>query len=155
MKVYIAGPMTGLPHFNIPTFDLTAQALRSQGHEVISPAELDDKETRAISMASPDGAIATLNTHGQTWADFLSRDVKLIADSGFEAIVVLPGWEGSRGARLETFVANALHGIPVYRAVDSGFEYDLVLDLVPVPFIDLVRVWAGKSDISFHSAVPA
>jgi len=147
MSIYIAGPMTGLPQFNIPAFDAMALQLREVGYKAVSPAELDDPETRAISMASPDGAIATLESHGSTWGDFLSRDVKLIADSDIDAVVVLPGWETSRGARLETFVAH-LCGYPIY-TVTVGNYWDLRL----VPHIDLVRAWGNKADISFHSEV--
>lgn len=141
MKVYIAGPMTGLPSFNIPAFDALAAALRAIGHEVVSPAELDDPEIRAISLASPDGAMNTLRTHGHTWGDFLARDVKLIADDGIECIVVLPGWEQSRGARLETFVGNALCGIPIFRPLYL-LDQQLV-DIVYVHPVELTRAWAG------------
>jgi hypothetical protein len=125
--------MTGVPQFNIPAFDAAAEALRADGFDVVSPAELDDPETRAISLASPDGAIATLETHNKTWGDFLSRDVKLLADDGIEAIYVLPGWESSRGARLETFVGAAMCGLPIYRYSDG----------TRVSSFSLVRAWAG------------
>lgn len=113
MKLYLAGPMTGIPQFNYPKFDRVAARLREQGHEVVSPAEMDSPETRAISLASPDGNLQTIITHGETWGDFLSRDVKLLADGGFDAIAVLDGWEDSRGARLEVFVARLI-GLPIY-----------------------------------------
>lgn len=101
MKFYICGPMSGIPAFNIPVFDAAAANLRAKGFEVVSPAELDDPETRAIQLASPDGS--PKDTGGYSWGDFLSRDVKLIADS-IGCIVTLPGWKRSRGARLEVFV---------------------------------------------------
>lgn len=138
MKVYIAGPMTGYPQFNIPLFDSTAARLREKGYEVVSPAELDDPEIRAISLASPDGKIATLETHGQTWGDFLARDVKLIADDGIEAIAVLVGWERSRGARLETFV-GFLCGLQIYKVYDSGL-------LLTVSLRELLEAW-GSTDL--------
>lgn len=146
MKVYTAGPMTGIPQFNYPAFIALAEELRDHGFEVVSPAELDDPEIREVSLASPDGAMATLATHGQTWGDFLARDVKLLADDGIEAIVVLPGWENSKGARLETFVAS-LKGLPIYRW--DGYE----MVLRGVPYLQLVRAWAGKADISFSVPV--
>lgn len=119
-KLYVAGPMTGIPSFNFPTFDAAAAELRAAGYDVVSPAEMDDPDTRAAAMASPDGAPGTGSSNGETWGDFLARDVKLIADGGIEGIVVLPGWERSRGARLETFVGHALCGLPVYRFKENG-----------------------------------
>lgn len=145
MRLYIAGPMTGYRSFNIPEFDAMARTLRAAGHDAVSPAELDSPEIRAISLASPDGALATLKSHGQTWGDFLARDVKLIADDGIEGVVVLPGWNQSRGARLETFVARAICGLPIYR-------YDATYDeLRRVRLLELAKAWVGKSDISFHT----
>lgn len=105
MRLYIAGPMTGIPHFNIPAFDHAAEVLRAAGHDVVSPAELDDPEDREAAYASPDGSEVHYDT-GKTWGDFLARDVKLIADGGIDGIVCLPGWENSKGARLETFVGR-------------------------------------------------
>jgi len=156
MRVYLAGPMTGIKGFNIPAFDAMALRLRKAGFEVVSPAELDNPTIRSISLGSADGAIATLETHGATWGDFLARDIELIADDGIEAVVVLPGWEKSRGARLETFVANALCGLPIY-TVGLAWNH---LTLHPVPSLTLVRAWAANDDIVFghqydHPAVEA
>ena len=38
-RVYIAGPMTGLPDFNYPAFNAAAAKLRALGLEVLNPAE--------------------------------------------------------------------------------------------------------------------
>lgn len=104
MKYYVAGPMTGFPQFNFPAFDSAAADLRGRGFDVVSPAEMDNEETRAMAMASPDGAPGSGSSNGETWGDFLARDVKLVADQ-VDGIAVLPGWQNSKGARLETFVA--------------------------------------------------
>jgi hypothetical protein len=103
-KWYLCGPMTGYPSFNIPAFEAAAERLRASGFEIVSPAELDDPETRKTAMASPDGAPGTGSANGETWGDFLSRDVKLVADGGFDGIVLLPGWSNSSGGLLETLV---------------------------------------------------
>lgn len=102
-RYYIAGPMTNIPQFNYPAFDRAAQHLRAAGYEVVSPAEMDDPATRAAALASVDGRPGSGSVNGETWGDFLARDVKLIADT-VDGIIVLPGWEKSKGARLEVFV---------------------------------------------------
>ena len=109
MKYYIAGPMSGIPQFNYPLFDKVGAALIKAGHKTYNPSEMDDDETRAEAMASETGILAGGTCNGESWGDFLSRDVKLIADSDINAICLLPGWEKSRGARLEAFVAISLN----------------------------------------------
>lgn len=131
-NVYLAGPMTGIPQFNIPAFDDAAEQLRMRGYAVFSPAELDDPDTRAAALASPDGAPGSGAANNETWGDFLARDVKLISDGGIEKVFVLPGWHRSRGARLETFVA-ALCGIPVYDFLRNDV----------IPYWELVWAWSG------------
>jgi hypothetical protein len=61
------------------------------------------------AMASEDGAEGTAP---ETWGKMLGRDVQVIADK-CGAIILLPGWEKSKGARLETFVA-LLCGYPIW-----------------------------------------
>lgn len=144
MRVYLAGPMSGIPQFNIPAFDEMAAELRAHGHDVVSPAELDDPETRAVQMRSEHGLMSDLPP-GDTWGMFLARDVKLLADDGIEAVVVLPGWSRSRGARLETFVASALGGLsilywdPVYEA------------LQPIEMLELFQAWTQCSTLSLST----
>jgi hypothetical protein len=140
-KVYLAGPMTGYPQFNFPAFDKVAAELRSMGDvfEVVSPAELDDPKSRAAALQSEWGDPAEYaRLTGLTWADFLSRDVKLIADGGFDSIVCLPGWERSRGARLETFVGH-LCGVRIFAYKDGGH-------IVPLDVMtDLGWAWTGAA----------
>jgi hypothetical protein len=96
--------MTGIPEFNFPLFRKAAAYLRSVGYEIISPAELDSPEIQAAAAVSKDGTFdGTGKIAGETWGDMLSRDVKVVADY-CGGIMLLPGWERSRGARLEAFV---------------------------------------------------
>lgn len=146
-RIYLAGPMTHIPAFNFPAFDAAANRLREAGYDVVSPAELDDPVDRAAALASPDGSALSYGAGvKKTWGEFLARDVKLLADGGIEAIAVLPGWEKSRGARLETFVGAALHGMPVY-------AYDAVSDeymLDRLPNIALYRAWCQEQALALH-----
>lgn len=95
-RIYIAGPMTGLPELNYPAFTAAAKAWREAGWTVLNPAEnfaVDDKHP---------------------YADFIRRDLLdvLVCD----ALAVLPGWENSKGASLEHHVATVL-GLPIYNAL--------------------------------------
>lgn len=143
-RLYVAGPMTNIPQFNFPAFDAAAEALRAAGFEVVSPAELDDPDDRERAMASPDGAPLHY-TYGKTHADFLARDLKIIAD-GIDAIVVLPGWAKSTGARIETFIGFA-YGKPILKMRMVGDS----VSLDKVGLLELARGWLLKHDISFHT----
>lgn len=100
MKVYLAGPMSGYEEYNFPAFKLATDTLRDDGHEVVSPAELDGEPVPGIVPGD------------KQWADLLARDVQVVASPDIEAVVVLPGWEDSQGAALEVHVARSL-GKPI------------------------------------------
>lgn len=125
--LYIAGPMSGIPQFNFPAFIAAAAALRAQGYTIISPAETDPEDVRQVALQSKDGAYDANGKVGhETWGDMLARDVKMLADGvevlpqtsegangnvpvpthrePIDGIAFLPGWENSKGARLEAFV---------------------------------------------------
>lgn len=117
MKIYLAGPMTGIPNFNFPKFDRVSAELRANGYEVVSPAELDSPEFRASVMA--DGITGNEKRLTGLWGDCLARDVKLIADDGIEAIFLLEDWNKSRGARLEATV-GLLCNLKFFLYADDG-----------------------------------
>jgi hypothetical protein len=104
MKVYLAGPMRGIPHFNFPAFHSAAEYLREQGYDVVSPAEMDQGDpllSAAIAAAGPPWD----NVPGYTFMDFMLRDLRAL--DGVEGIVLLPGWGASRGAHVELAYARA------------------------------------------------
>ena len=55
LRLYVAGPMSGIPHLNHPEFDRMADLLRALGHEVFSPAE-KDREWGQDEQAAREGA---------------------------------------------------------------------------------------------------
>jgi hypothetical protein len=92
-RVYIAGPMTGIPDHNYPAFAYAATVLRAQGRDVSSPHEIDG------------GSVGS-----QTWEWYMRRALQMLLDC--DEIVLLPGWEQSKGARFERELAEVL-GMPV------------------------------------------
>lgn len=99
MRVYLAGPMTGLPEWNFPAFDRAAAHGRSLGFDVISPADLD----RDAGFAPDHDA----DINGDLLRAVVRRDLDAILS--VDAIALLPGWENSKGAHAELGVARWLH----------------------------------------------
>ena len=86
-RVYISGPMTGLPDLNFSAFCSAAHRLRAAGLQVVNPAEVN-----------PDNS--------KSWEACMRADIKALCDC--DTIALLPGWEASRGAHLELHVAHRL-----------------------------------------------
>ncbi len=76
-RVYISGPMTGMPDFNFPAFNAEAARLRSLGYEVVNPAEINQV------------------TQGE-WHECLRRDIVELMSC--DTLALMPGWQGSNGA---------------------------------------------------------
>lgn len=86
-KIYIAGPMTGLPELNFPAFHREAAWLRAMGVEVVNPAEINADLTAK-------------------WEDCMRADIAQLVTC--DGVHMLAGWEASRGATLEHHIATAL-----------------------------------------------
>jgi hypothetical protein len=106
MKVYVAGPMAGMPNHNFPAFHAEAALLRALGYTVLSPAE--NAGEQAAKDAEAQG-LAYRET--KVYTDYLKADLRMVLDC--DAVQLLPGWENSRGATLEVYVARAV-GIDVW-----------------------------------------
>lgn len=87
--------MTGLPGLNFAAFHSMTASLRAVGHTVTNPAEL--------------------NPEGGSWTDCMRRDIAALMDC--DTVATLPGWEYSKGARLEVLIAERL-GMTVVKAND-------------------------------------
>lgn len=123
LPYYICGPMTGKPQFNYPLFEAVTEVVRQRNARgAISPAEMDSDVMRAHALASKTGDLAAIEkASGETWGDVLARDVRLI-EQKIGGFMLLPGWQKSRGAKLEVFV-GLLVGITefyeVYEELDA------------------------------------
>lgn len=85
MKIYIAGPMSGLPDFNRASFNHAHVFLGAKGHVVLNPALLPD---------------------GLTQAEYMDICLSMLRCA--DAIYMLEGWEHSAGARAENALAEKL-----------------------------------------------
>ena len=120
-RVYIAGPMTGLPEFNFPAFNTAAARLASDGFTPVNPAD----------HGLVDGA---------QWGDYLRYDLAQLV--GCEAIYFLTGWSHSRGARLEHSLAQAL-GMEL--RFEPGAEHHVYQAAPELPRAVAVGTWQGQA----------
>lgn len=102
MRLYLSGPMSGIPDNNFPAFHEWAQRLRAAGHDVVNPAELPEADT---------------------WEMCLRKDMRELPTC--DGIALMPGWERSKGAHLELHVAHRL-GMEV---MHLPLQFDLVAHL--------------------------
>lgn len=88
-RIYISGPMTGLPDLNRAEFERVEKLLDGDG---LNPHKLP-------------------HNHGKTHAEFMKEDLATLLRC--DGVIMLKGWTLSEGAQLEHTVAVAC-GIPVY-----------------------------------------
>jgi hypothetical protein len=91
-KLYLSGPMTGLPEFNYPAFREATKTLRDKGFDVFDPSEMFGGDS------------------SRDKSEYMREDIKALLDCSL--VVLLPGWENSEGAKLEVEVARQCN-IPV------------------------------------------
>ena len=108
-KIYLAGPMRGVPEFNAPAFHKAAYKLRERGYVVFNPAEADaDRLGKDVSKEFPTGDPDDLaRRYGITIRECLAEDLAWICREADE-LALLPGWQHSLGAMAERATAVAL-----------------------------------------------
>ena len=82
MKVYISGPMEGVKDY-LDNFREAEETILKLGHDVVNPAKLD-KAVKGIGLSRE---------------DYLDLDLELL--KWCDAIVMLDGWQQSRGCNRE------------------------------------------------------
>lgn len=100
MKLYLSGPMTGLPCYNFPAFFYWEVVLSNRGHKVINPARIDCERMLGGWTYSED-----------QYDEILEEDLRLIRQEA-EGVFMLNGWEESEGALMEINEARD-KGIPI------------------------------------------
>lgn len=97
-RIYISGPMTGMPEHNFPAFNAEAERLRALGYDIVNPVDIN-----------PDA--------GTTWQECMRRDLQELLTC--DTIALLPGWQKSSGAHLEMHVA---HRVGMEIVISSDIE---------------------------------
>jgi len=95
-RVYISGPITGIPELNKPAFMKAENELRSLGYNPINPFN-----------------VSVVSKH-KYWHDYMREDIKALMD--VDCVLAIDGWGNSNGAVEEIRICNNI-GIPVYTSI--------------------------------------
>ena len=98
-RAYLAGPMTGHVDYNYPAFHQAAAYYRAMGVDIVSPAELHGDD------------------FSKTFDEYLAVDLAAIDTCG--TIILLAGWNNSRGAKVE-----------LCRAICDGLDIRLCVSIM-------------------------
>lgn len=109
MRLYISGPMTGIKDYNFPAFHEAAKKISEIGHCSLNPAE--DLDGNPLDPSYP-------YTKEEIHELFRNDVAYLLMVHG---VVVIEGWEKSKGANVEVSVA-LLMGLPIYKIVGDDLE---------------------------------
>lgn len=120
-RIYIAGPMTGLPDLNYPAFNDAAARLRKRCWHVENPAENPAPHVEAQC----------------SWTAYMRMGISQLMTC--HAIYLLPGWQQSPGASAEYFIAQRL-GLVVYEhALEDDVMAEQLQALASKPALSKVR----------------
>lgn len=84
-RIYLSGPISGMPDLNRPAFAAAQEALEAAGYVVVNPLDV---------------------TQATNWQQCMRDDIKALMDC--EGVATLDGWEGSTGAVIEVELAMKL-----------------------------------------------
>jgi hypothetical protein len=92
MRLYVAGPMTGIEDYNYPEFLRVEGVLRDLGYDVLNPARIDE-------LYNPTKA-------PRQWDWYMRHAVAMLL--ACKGVATLAGWPASRGATIEVNLAVSL-----------------------------------------------
>jgi len=96
VKLYVAGPMSGLPNSNYLAFNEAARWLEESGYEVENPAD-------------------NVNPDPDDYEEWLRLGIKQLITC--DGVAFLSGFGQSKGAMMELYIANVLK-MPIRSVVE-------------------------------------
>ena len=96
-NVFLSGPMTGKPYYNVGAF--------SEAHQRIMDKIIDGKYLGDVYDPAQEYLSRMVPiSHERA----IRHSISCLSSGKYDILVLLPGWEDSKGARLERDVAMAI-----------------------------------------------
>lgn len=99
--IYISGPMSGIPELNYPAFFEMESLLKNMGYVVENPATIPEPKDRF-----------------PLWRSYMNHALNQLVKC--DSIIMLEGWEKSKGACCEFEVARRLNMNILFEACIRG-----------------------------------
>lgn len=112
-KVYIAGPMTGRPHYNHAAFAEAKRRWQEAGYIVQTPFDANSRVWQRHYGRPFDPTVDTCDYGDPLLREMFAEDISTMLHS--DLVALLPGWEYSSGVSRELPVA-LLFEMPTYDA---------------------------------------
>ena len=112
-RVYIAGPMTGYPSYNLAGFEYAAAQWKDAGYEAVTPFQSNSIVWQRHHGVDFDPTRDTCDYGDPILGEMLLEDLATLRSA--DCMAMLSGWEKSKGAKLEMLFAQSL-GRPVFDA---------------------------------------
>jgi hypothetical protein len=113
MRVYLAGPMTGMAKWNVAGFRSAAAYARRQSWTPVSPIDTRPQHDGPC----PVGEMQTTEHGTHSYPCWFAASLAQMVTC--DAVLMLPGWEDSRGAKAEWEHASrsgmTIHYLPTER----------------------------------------
>lgn len=142
-KLYLSGPMRGKDNLNFEAFDNAAALLRRKGFTVFSPAEAD----RTAGYNGANGE--------RGWKECIIQDAKEVCEA--DGIVLLPGWEDSRGVFAELAILAGQFPkdatLPVWQIDRAGNLEAIDKPFERIAFVKDLQATAASSGQHFKQAM--
>jgi nucleoside 2-deoxyribosyltransferase len=106
MRVYIAGPMTGYEFYNVKAFEAAKDKWVVYGHEAQTPFDANSRVWERHHGRPFDPYVDECDYGDPILNEMFVEDIRTLAEA--DAIVLLEGWEKSKGANAELGVARCL-----------------------------------------------
>jgi hypothetical protein len=98
-RLYVAGPMTGIPEMNYPMFFRVEETLKASGYDVLNPARIDEVfANELVALKSQDLA--------PDWSWYMRKTLRMMLLC--DGVATLANYTESRGATIEVNLARAL-----------------------------------------------
>lgn len=146
MRLYLAGPMAGLPDANYPAFDAAAERLTELGHQPVSLTR--DLIRQSKWHPSRERFLAECpDAHARIMKNDLAHLLTC------EGIVLLEGWKVSKGATLEALVARAA-GLRFFVFYPASASHPTLVDVTYMARVeDLAQQYAVVHGVNWlHAA---